>query len=241
MSEFDSSVEYREVEGYPGFKAGSDGSIWTTRIPRTKPIKHSKEWRKSTVVINDLGYCEVSTAGINTRKKQSVHVLVSIAFHGPRPHGKQVCHNNGNKQDNRPSNLRWGTVKENSDDRLVHGTRPLGEKVVNSVLTEFDVCRARELKLQGMTAREISSFLGRKHGTIQDAISGRKWGHIKNVPPIKSDHKKLSDVVFDECKKRIKSGETIQSLALNFRITPGSIYNKLYKERKRAQQSKKGN
>ena len=38
MSEFDPTVEYREVQEYLGYRFGSDGSIWTERVtgPRNK-------------------------------------------------------------------------------------------------------------------------------------------------------------------------------------------------------------
>ena len=31
-----------------------------------------------------------------------------------------VCHNDGNPENNRPENLRWGTVKDNHDDMMRH-------------------------------------------------------------------------------------------------------------------------
>lgn len=55
-------------------------------------------------------------------KTVSVHKLVCLAFHGPRPSGKQcVAHGNGNRTDNRPENLRWATNLENAKDRALHG------------------------------------------------------------------------------------------------------------------------
>jgi len=47
-------------------------------------------------------------------KNYKIHRLVCEAFHGPAPDGKPiVLHLNENALDNRPSNLRWGTQKEN--------------------------------------------------------------------------------------------------------------------------------
>lgn len=66
-----------------------------------------------------------------------VHRLVLEAFEGPCPPGMESCHNNGDRQDNRRSNLRWGTKPSNAQDTLRHGRNerrnrvscPLGHKL----------------------------------------------------------------------------------------------------------------
>jgi hypothetical protein len=43
-----------------------------------------------------------------------VHIMVCEAFHGPKPFPKAVVlHEDENGENNIPSNLRWGTQKEN--------------------------------------------------------------------------------------------------------------------------------
>lgn len=64
------------------------------------------------------GHVEVRIAG----KTVAVHVLVAAAFHGPRPEGLEVCHNDGNPQNNVASNLRYDTMSGNMLDRVKHGT-----------------------------------------------------------------------------------------------------------------------
>ena len=47
-------------------------------------------------------------------KNYKIHRLVCEAFHGPSPEDKPiVLHLNEDAMDNRPSNLRWGTQREN--------------------------------------------------------------------------------------------------------------------------------
>lgn len=53
MPEFDSTVEYRDVEGFPGYKVGNDGSVWsslvrTARKGRRRGFSYalSDNWRK---------------------------------------------------------------------------------------------------------------------------------------------------------------------------------------------------
>jgi len=45
-----------------------------------------------------------------------VHTLVLTAFVGPRPNGMVACHWNDKRFDNRLSNLRWDTMKNNQAD-----------------------------------------------------------------------------------------------------------------------------
>lgn len=71
------------------------------------------------------GYFCVSLAG-HTR---SVHQLVLEAFVGPYPSKThEVCHNNGDKTDNRLENLRYGTRSENTLDMVRHGMHPMARK-----------------------------------------------------------------------------------------------------------------
>lgn len=57
----------------------------------------------------------------------SVHRVVLMTFVGPCPEGQQACHNNGQPNDNRVSNLRWDTPQKNRDDIRRHGTLRMGE------------------------------------------------------------------------------------------------------------------
>jgi hypothetical protein len=51
-----------------------------------------------------------------------VHRLVLLAFVGPCPDGMECRHKDGDKRNNRLSNLMWVTPLENSADKYTHGT-----------------------------------------------------------------------------------------------------------------------
>lgn len=55
-------------------------------------------------------------------KSVTVASLVAEAFHGPRPDGYHVCHNDGDSGNNHYTNLRYGTRSDNAQDSLRHGT-----------------------------------------------------------------------------------------------------------------------
>lgn len=57
-----------------------------------------------------------------------VHRLVLSTFTGETPEGLDCCHNNGDRTDNRLTNLRWDTRSENIKDAIRHGTHPQASK-----------------------------------------------------------------------------------------------------------------
>lgn len=50
-----------------------------------------------------------------------VHVLVCVAFHGPRPPQHEACHRDGDRLNARAENLYWGTQAQNRADAYVKG------------------------------------------------------------------------------------------------------------------------
>lgn len=61
-------------------------------------------------------------------KNVAVHRLVLTAFIGPCPPGMEACHGDGNRRNNRLSNLRWDTKAANCRDRTTHGGSPNARK-----------------------------------------------------------------------------------------------------------------
>ena len=59
-------------------------------------------------------------------RSYTVHRLVALAYHGPRPDGLDIAHGNCIKTDNRPSNLRYTTRSDNILDSLRMGQWPQG-------------------------------------------------------------------------------------------------------------------
>lgn len=125
------------------------------------------------------GYLRVSYRHDDGRKTTAtVHVLVCEAFHGPRPNGMVARHRNGNKLDNRPANVCWGTPRENYDDRDAHGGTARGERQGLSKLTEADIPQIRALLRQGRTQREVAERFGVSDVTVSAVARGRTWSHV---------------------------------------------------------------
>jgi hypothetical protein len=114
-------VEYRNIPGFDGYRAGSDGSIWSC-WERGGAAGQKGAWRKLSGRRHvRSGHVYVKTR-LSKTKLNAVHHLVMLAFEGPCPNGLECRHLNGNPQDNRFENLKWGTRLENIHDAIRHGT-----------------------------------------------------------------------------------------------------------------------
>lgn len=110
--------------------------------------------------------------------------LVCEAFHGVAPTDRHhAAHRNGNKLDNRASNLAWKTAKENAADREAHGTTARGARVRNqhgiSTLTEDAVAAIRSAfsgKRGDLT--RLSREYGLSRSGMRRVIHGETWGHV---------------------------------------------------------------
>lgn len=91
----------------------------------------------------------------------------------------ECCHNDGNKQNNNASNLRYATKIENEGDKLKHGTRPMGEKINTCILKEKQVIEIRERYSAGdVSQRKLAFEYGVSPGTIHCIIKRKLWKQI---------------------------------------------------------------
>lgn len=106
-----------------------------------------------------------------------VHRVVLGAFAGPCPDGMQGCHNDGDRQNNRLSNLRYGTPTENQGDRVEHGTHGRGERSATAKL-----CEAQVLDIHRRAPTETHSALAAEFGVARTTITainqGATWGWL---------------------------------------------------------------
>lgn len=112
-----------------------------------------------------------------TQRPHYVHVAVALTFLGPRPEGMEICHGDGNNQNNRVDNLRYDTRLSNAQDAVKHGTVSRGVHRPTSKLTE------EQVKYVLDHPEESGRSLGRKFEVTHEAIrkirNGTAWKHLQ--------------------------------------------------------------
>ncbi len=172
MQEHSTTVEYRDIPGFPGYRAGGDGTIWSNRgradAGRWRMLAANRQKNRRYL------YVVIRRDGKTTT--QRVHFLVLLTFSGPRPQGKFACHGDGNTFNNSSSNLRWGTAKENAQDREAHGTTCRGSRHGRAKLTEAAAAsiRARYVPYV-VTMRMLGVELGVTEHAVRSVLTNRTW------------------------------------------------------------------
>ena len=112
-------------------------------------------------------------------EKIYLHRLVAEAFRGACPDGMECRHLDGDKKNNNSENLCWGTRQENSNDKKLHGTSPIGELNAGAKLSEKLVLNMREhRKKTGDSYKKIGVLFSVSTMTAYRAITKQSWGHI---------------------------------------------------------------
>ena len=151
------------VVGYEGLYEVTDtGEVWSIRSKKFMTLSTGKD-----------GVVRVSLSCNGKDRAYTVHRLVATAFiHNPE-NKPQIDHIDGNKQNNRVTNLRWCTNAENQAYREGQGNSGNKEKakiVTWGVLTFPSIHAA---------AKYIASIRGSKEETVRKELKAARYGERK--------------------------------------------------------------
>ena len=125
--------EWRDIPGYEGrYQASTEGRI--RGLDRVEQVADSRGFsymrkRRGAVLrqcIGSNGYSYVGlreTVNADNASYIPVHHLIGLTFLGERPKGTQICHQDGNKQNNSAKNLRYDSTTENHIDVYRNGKK----------------------------------------------------------------------------------------------------------------------
>jgi hypothetical protein len=116
-------VEIRPIPEFPGYAIGDDGTVWGCRHAWgfhncwhcLVPYWYGRHNKVKYLVVG------LRATGAKKRKRTLVHILVLSVFRGPKPTGQETRHLDGHPDNNRLSNLVWGTSLDNTADKIKHG------------------------------------------------------------------------------------------------------------------------
>ncbi len=174
-----SSVQYRLVDGFPAYRVGYDGSVWSRWGMGGRVRKITDVWRPKVADVGDKGYLRVELYdGQGEIEKRLVHRLILEAFVGTCPEGLVACHGDGNPANNSISNLRWDTPESNWEDRKRHGRDMEGIKQSQAKLDDYAVRVIRRARRRGITLRLLAMRFGVSIAKIHHVVSGKNWRHV---------------------------------------------------------------
>lgn len=170
-------TKWRPIPSAPAFEASSAGAI--RRIGSALSL---------AAHIQRNGYVKIRLCDSGVTITRWVHRLICEAFRGPSPLPRMdAAHRNNVRHDNRASNLRWKTRKQNEAEKIVHGTKPTGERCGMARLTYSKVRELRRRLEQarrdsaGRLARGELAALSRSFdispSTIWHVATGKTWSH----------------------------------------------------------------
>lgn len=179
-------VEYKLIPNFPGYRAGSDGSIWSCLKQQGSRWHNDKRWepigewkiRKPCCRKPDNRRMYTLTHKNGKRYSKSGSYFMLLAFVGPRQSGMEACHWDGDCQNDAISNLRWDTRQANAADKQRHGTQTKGEAHHSAKLT---VAAVREIRLRatvGEKHRDLAKIYGISKSNISNIICRRRWAHV---------------------------------------------------------------
>lgn len=209
MGAIDLGSELRTIPGRVGYFVDVDGRVYSARLGGMRALAVGRD--------RD-GYPTVQLAkpGRPGRSDHcAIHRLVAAVFLPPRPSARhEIRHLDGDKSNSRPTNLQWGTAKDNADDRERHGRTARGEHAGRAKLTAEDVAGIRVGLAAGRTHHDLAEEHGVTEGAIGHVKSGMNWGGR----PMNIRHQ-LEHMQVRRIRRRLAEGASDQAVASELNVS----------------------
>lgn len=222
--------EWRDVPGWEGlYQVSCWGRVHSLDRYVTKRSDNSRFFVAGRVLrqsSDQQGYAHV---GLNSGERKwtaKVHILVALAFVGPKPFATAHCrHLDGKKENNYADNILWGTAKENGEDRVRHGTAAKGERSGVCKLSDAQIERVRILGRGGVAVRSISREMQVSQSLVSHILTQRIRpngdAHIRKL----QRRALLSATEVLSIRARRIGGESVKSLQASFGLSETGVRN----------------
>jgi hypothetical protein len=161
-----------------GLICSPEREVVVSRKTKEKECVYKKILKKTTLSpwVSNTGYYVVSQKYGNKRIKMFVHRLIALAFVDGYKDGFTVNHINGNKLDNRPENLEWVSLSDNSKHQWETGLVNLkGENQPLHKLTQKQVIDIRKALRLGVAVKALANMTNVSVSTIYLIKQNKRW------------------------------------------------------------------
>jgi hypothetical protein len=121
-------------------------------------------------------YLSVSLKNIDGTGQKCIYIHTTVAklFIGERPDGMVIRHLDGNRYNNKVSNLQYGYPKQNYEDLIKHKTNK-GSNNGRAILNENSAKAIKFLLQNNVSVKLLSNAFDVSIGTIYAIDKGRNW------------------------------------------------------------------
>lgn len=156
-------MELREVPETGGrYAVSADGRVFERgRVVTVRGVPKGVPQREMPLHVMDSGYAEVRLTG---GKRWLVHVLVARVWLGPQPAGRVVDHIDGDRLNNRVTNLRYLTQVENV---RVGRSAKLDERRAERI--------RRKVAERKVTQEQVAAEEGISQQQVSRIVRGEAW------------------------------------------------------------------
>jgi hypothetical protein len=169
-------VEWRSIPGWPEYEISEFGTV--RRVGPASGAKRGRilrPWRNPRT-----GYLQIGLWKGGKDTRFTVHRLVALTFLGEPPTPAHlVAHDDGTRDNNHWSNLRWATQRENMADTVRHGTHNRGRQNGQARIDEVCVRAIRKMDLMGIPRRVAADGFGLCRQSIDDIVNRKRWEHFQ--------------------------------------------------------------
>lgn len=161
----------KTIPGFSRYAIDTEGTVWsliTSRARALRPYCRPKDGCCTVILFDDA----------HRAHARYVHQLVARTFIGPPAPGQEVNHRDGDRTNNRLSNLEWMTRSENQ----LHSRRVLGRHAgvaLGNANGNVKVTKAvvRTIRRSSEGSAALAARYGITRCSVWQIRTGRTWAH----------------------------------------------------------------